>query len=199
VRRRSVGVTGRPRAHPRARRRFGAPSDRAWEPARRRFGAGRPRPKQAGRDRLSRTGENRGSAQGFGPQPHERARIRRHGPLARVARPGRVQVGGGVKMVARGVAGGGGLISECARMRVPTGRLRIVSTQPTEVAEVQEGPPSPGRYIREARLRRGPASSSWRSRPRSRARASRRSKRIVSAPCRGRCSSAGSFAAARAL
>lgn len=40
-------------------------------------------------------------------------------------------------------------------MRVPTGRLRIVSTQPTEVTEVQEGPSSPGRYIREARLRRG--------------------------------------------
>lgn len=40
-------------------------------------------------------------------------------------------------------------------MRVPTGRLRIVSTQPTEGAEVHEGPPSPGRYIREARQRRG--------------------------------------------
>lgn len=40
-------------------------------------------------------------------------------------------------------------------MRVPTGRLRIVSTQPTEGAEVHDGPPSPGRYIREARQRRG--------------------------------------------
>lgn len=61
----------------------------------------------------------------------------------------------GVKMAARGVAGGRGLISECARMRVPTGRLRIVSTQPIEVAELQEGPPSPGRYIRDQRQRRG--------------------------------------------
>lgn len=58
-------------------------------------------------------------------------------------------------MAARGVAGGRTLISECARMRVPTGRLRIVSTQPIEVAELQEGPPSPGRYIREQRQRRG--------------------------------------------
>ena len=58
-------------------------------------------------------------------------------------------------MLARGVAAERGLISECARMRVPTGRLRIVSTQPTEGAEVHEGPPSPGRYIREARQRRG--------------------------------------------
>lgn len=40
-------------------------------------------------------------------------------------------------------------------MRVPTGRLRIVSTQASEVAELQDGPPSPGRYIRDQRQRRG--------------------------------------------
>lgn len=45
--------------------------------------------------------------------------------------------------------------SHCARMRVPTGRLRIVSTQASEVAELQDGPPSPGRYIRDQRQRRG--------------------------------------------
>ena len=40
-------------------------------------------------------------------------------------------------------------------MRVPTGRLRIVSTPQGEAAEAHEGPPSPGRYIREQRMRRG--------------------------------------------
>ena len=54
-----------------------------------------------------------------------------------------------------GVAAGRRLISECARMRVPTGRLRIVSTPQGEAAEAHEGPPSPGRYIREQRMRRG--------------------------------------------
>ncbi|MCY1058136.1 helix-turn-helix transcriptional regulator [Nannocystis sp. SCPEA4] len=83
------------------------------------------------------------------------ARIRLLRPLASLAPENRTEVGLGVKMLARGVAAERGLISECARMRVPTGRLRIVSTQPTEGAEVHEGPPSPGRYIREARQRRG--------------------------------------------
>ena len=51
---------------------------------------------------------------------------------------------------------GGSLISECARMRVPTGRLRIVSApQQGEAADPHEGPPSPGRYIRDQRQRRG--------------------------------------------
>ena len=51
---------------------------------------------------------------------------------------------------------GGSLISECARMRVPTGRLRIVSApQQGEAADTHEGPPSPGRYIRDQRQRRG--------------------------------------------
>jgi transcriptional regulator with XRE-family HTH domain len=55
-----------------------------------------------------------------------------------------------------GVAVGGSLISECARMRVPTGRLRIVSApQQGEAADTHEGPPSPGRYIRDQRQRRG--------------------------------------------
>ncbi|WP_293252698.1 helix-turn-helix transcriptional regulator [Nannocystis sp.] len=40
-------------------------------------------------------------------------------------------------------------------MRVPTGRLRIVSAPQGEAAEAHEGPPSPGRYIREQRMRRG--------------------------------------------
>ena len=48
------------------------------------------------------------------------------------------------------------LISECARMRVPTGRLRIVSAPlQGEAADTHEGPPSPGRYIRDQRQRRG--------------------------------------------
>ena len=55
-----------------------------------------------------------------------------------------------------GVAVGLSLISECARMRVPTGRLRIVSAPlQGEAADTHEGPPSPGRYIRDQRQRRG--------------------------------------------
>jgi transcriptional regulator with XRE-family HTH domain len=51
---------------------------------------------------------------------------------------------------------GRSLISECARMRVPTGRLRIVSAPlQGEAADTHEGPPSPGRYIRDQRQRRG--------------------------------------------
>jgi len=92
---------------------------------------------------------------GIRPRGLVQARIRLLRPLASVAPENRTEVGPGVKMLARGVAAERGLISECARMRVPTGRLRIVSTQPTEGAEVHEGPPSPGRYIREARQRRG--------------------------------------------
>jgi len=40
-------------------------------------------------------------------------------------------------------------------MRVPTGRLRIVSTPQGDAADTHEGPPSPGHYIREQRQRRG--------------------------------------------
>ncbi|HEY8376131.1 MAG TPA: helix-turn-helix domain-containing protein, partial [Nannocystis sp.] len=99
--------------------------------------------------------KNRGDRQKIGELCPKVGKNRRFGSLSREAAEPGAPVGAGAKMLARGVAGAVGLISECARMRVPTGRLRIVSTQPAEVGEVHEGPPSPGRYIREARQRRG--------------------------------------------